>query len=164
MLFNILNTLLLCVAVYSYTDLAEPEVTRNNSSEVLQMDGICDAVVFSGCENTSQQALMGVKFGLTFEGEEPRMCDGSPVWSYDPIPTSLFTMSGMNGQEWLLGTSGRPCMPQTQYLMRSVPGVGTYTSDPSTSDTGLWQCWDESEGEGGGKWVDGLVVSCVSRT
>jgi hypothetical protein len=140
--------------------LAVAQATTN-STEALKQDGYCDAIVFSGCENTSVGDLMGVKFVLGYEGGEPQICDTSPTYSYAYISggRSLFTMSGSNGKEWFLGTSGRPCMSQAQWFMRSNSHADTYTSDPSTSDPGLWTCWDETLG-----WVDGLRVECVSRS
>ena len=134
-----------------------------NSEPSDSEDVSCTTVVFNGCENTSQKGLMGVNFRLIYQGQDPWTCDGAPVYGAEPRSTAgLFTMDVMDGdrflpKQWLVGP--RKCMPNEPWLIRSVPNNNTYTIDPSTSDPGLWQCWDESEGEG--KWVNGLTVTCV---
>ena len=99
-----------------------------NSTEVLKNSGECDVIEFTGCPSATQSDIMGVQFKLTYEGGEPKMCDGAPVWGYSDIAggRSLYTMEGENGSQWFVGTQQYQCMPQKQWLIRSNGDGSTY--------------------------------------
>jgi hypothetical protein len=125
------------------------------------MDGNCDQITFSGCEQTSAKLFMegnGGRFTplvtATDQGASQATCDGAPVWSF----AHNFKTYGLwkYADYWVVSTDTCTTNGGNNAYMRSA--VNATNIDPATSIG--WQCYNDN-GDGTGEWVSGLEITCA---